>query len=262
MSRYLRDTTLKNLTLKEENIREINSEFLSIKNEINKDIREDDKKYLKISYTIRFDQKGFLLYDFNEAMNYFRSAKSIERFIFELKSNEYEQSFKVKGKGIDVRFDSLNPNNCSIIIQDDEKVWTDSIFLRLKELIDKFKNKNYLARNAWIAFAIQILGVVIGLLLSLWSALKFSDNLKITYSFGFTFLIAFLLFSNIWTYLYAGCLKMVNFFWPNISFQEKGGIHIVTKKLVETIFYTCCIALLVWIGKLLFSFAAHIFKPK
>lgn len=254
MSQFLRDVTFKNLSLNEESIKEVNKQFLNIRDEGNRGIQEESVGFLKASYIIRFDQKGFLLYDFGKVLEYFRSAKSVERLVFMLQSKEHEQSFKVKGKGIDLRFDSLNTNNCLMVVQDDGQAWTDSTFLTLLEVINKFKNNNHLARNSWIIFAVQMLGVIVGLLLSLWAALNFSEHLKFSNPAAFTFLIAFVLFSNIWTYLYTFCLKVIDFFWPNISFKEKAGIYNFLKKLVVGTFCTFWMWVLAWLLKSMFGF--------
>lgn len=260
MSQYLRDKIFKNLDLKEEAIKELNQELLRIRDKENEGIKDNNSiKFIQLSYIIRFDRKGFLLYKFDEAMEYFRSAKTVERFVFYLKSIEHSQTSRAKGKSVDISFDALNLNNCFIIVQDDDQGWVNSTFLRIEEIINKFSNINYLARNAWVNFAIQILGVILALLLSLWAAFNFSSK-NVPYSFGLVFITAFLLLSNIWTYIYSLCLRMVDFFWPNILFKERKGIYNIVKLLVSGIFVTLCIGIIGWTLKGIGCFVLSIFK--
>jgi len=42
---------------------------------------------------------------------------------------------------------------------------------------------------------------------------------------AFTFVIALLLFSNVWAILYESLLRLVNNLWPNISFKERKPTH-------------------------------------
>ena len=59
MSQFLRDTFFKNLNLEEKAIQEINSELMHVRDEVNQ--TTSGIKDLKLSYVIRFDQKGFVL---------------------------------------------------------------------------------------------------------------------------------------------------------------------------------------------------------
>jgi len=258
MSQFLRDTLLKNLTLEEKVIDEINSELVKIRDEFNQSC-SDTTKSLKLHYVIRFDQNGFVLYDFAKVKDYFRSAKSIERLVFSLISDEHNQSAKLKGKNIDLRFDAINQNNCFIIVQDDDQSWVDSILPRMVHLINKFANKNYLIRNLYVTFLVQILGVFLGILFSLWMAMRFSSNLKITNPFGFTFLIALVLFSNVWTYLYPFCLKAVDYFWPNIAFKERGEVYKICKALFFAAFSALFLGMFGWLFHKIFNFVASLF---
>ncbi|MDD5253331.1 MAG: hypothetical protein PHW44_05505 [Candidatus Omnitrophica bacterium] len=266
MSQYLRDETLKNLNLQENAIKEINKVLLKIKNQENGIVNNDinNEKYLQLSYIIRFDKKGFWLYKFDETMEYFCSAKDVERFVFVLKSSEHDTTIKNKGKCVEIHFDSRDSKNCFITVQDDDQAWVDSTFLRIQEVIGKFTNLNYLARNPWTNFAIQMSGVVLGLLFSLWVAFNFSNKLNIPApsDFGFSFLIAFLLFSNMWTYLYPTCLKIVDFLWPNILFKEKRGVYKIAKGLIGTLFVTYCMIVIGWILKSFWSFVLFLFSKR
>lgn len=242
MSQYLRDERLRNLSFSEEALTKINEEVLEIAMQINKDldIKSNDevvrKKIIIPSYIIRFDNKGFRLYDFGKIIKHFREAHRIERFIFSLESIESIRTSKMSGKSIELRLDANDSTNCFIVVQDDDSYWVDSVFCKLKECLSEYKNMNFLIQNRAVPFCIQLCGVIFGFLVSLWVATKIAPKLAIDNALAFAFVIIFLLFSNVWTWLYEGILRCFNYFWPNIQFKERGGIHWLVKAIISSAF--------------------------
>jgi len=262
MSQFLRDESLRNLTLSEEALRKINENILEIAKQVNDAFPREvndvslNKKLLMPSYIIRFDNKGFRLFDFQAAIKYFNDAHKIERFIFYLDSLESIESNKMLGKSIELKFAPNEPHNSNLVIQDDDNNWVDATFWKLKERLNKYQNKNYLIRNRWIPFFVQILGVVAGFIGSLWLAIKISPKLTIENSVAFTFIIAFLLFSNIWGFVFERIIKSINYFWPNISFQEKKGIHWLIRALIST----ALVSIFLYLLSRIFAYVGIIFK--
>jgi len=262
MSEYLRDESLRNLNMSKDALDELNNSLIKIRDEENATISNNssNQRFITATYIIRFDQKGFKLYEYNKAMEYFNSAKEVERFVFQLDSGEHHNSYKRKGKGIEIRFDSKNPNNCLFTVQDDQQVWVDSTFLTLQEVIKKYDNGNKLMRSSFVALSIQVLGVLIGVLFSLWVASKVSHRLSTPYPYGLAFIITLLIFSNIWGYLYLALLKYVDTFWPNISFKEMTGLRKFMKDFAFSLFIVCCIAILSSVSWSLYGFLKSLSK--
>ncbi len=262
MSKYLRDEFLKNLRLNETRLKKINDVLVDIVVELGQGINRDNedevnRKFLLRSYIIRFDNKGFLLHDFDTVMRYFREARKVERIIFMVETSESFLSNKQRGKSIELRFDTQEVNNCYLVVQDDTSDWTDASFLKIKELLNTYQNRNYIVRNNWTPFVVQILGVFVGFVLSLWAAVKISPFLSIDYAFVVTFVLAFLVFSNSWTFIYPWILKVLNFYWPNISLKDRKGLHWLIQALISTAFVAFFLfiinKLFIYIGKLLES---------
>jgi hypothetical protein len=256
MSRFLRDEYLKNLTISEKALEELNEEIIKLsKNEFTQLLAKHGKnntkyknKFLMPSYIIRFDGKGFTLYEFKDLKDYFNKAKKVERIIFVLDS--VDSMHAIIGKKIEIRFDSYDVNNCFISVQDDEKEWVDSSFTNLREIISKYKNYNWLARSRLAIILLQIMGVFIGFILSLWIAHILSPHFNIQHAFIFAFIAVFLIFSNLWGHIFEGLRWIVNKIWPNIAFKEK-KIHWLFQGLLVCIF--------LWIlGKLILSFLSVI----
>ena len=111
MSQFLRDEYLRNLTITEDGLRKINDDIEEIAQQGNESLKtkftgQDLTDHLLIrSYIIRFDGKGFRLFDFEKAFKYFQDAKKVERFIFVVDS--IKSIGKIQGKSIDLRLEGI-----------------------------------------------------------------------------------------------------------------------------------------------------------
>ncbi|MCX6173276.1 MAG: hypothetical protein NTZ27_00780 [Ignavibacteriales bacterium] len=259
MSKFLRDQYIRNVNVNESFVENINDTIKDIVNIHNISLPKDEES-IKIglvqSYIIRFDNKGFLLYDYETLVKYFKEAIKIERLVFIIDSFESRSSNRQFGKCIDLRLDYNDQSNSSLTVQADHKEWVDAAFSNLFETINKYSNKNYLIRNKWINFIVQIVGVFIGFVLSLWAALKISPSLSIEYSFIVTFILAFILFSNIWTYANPLILRLLNHYYPNIKFRDTKGLHWLIKAVISSTF----VALLLYLINLLYGYLGELFK--
>lgn len=262
MSQYLRDEFLKSLSVSESALIKIDDDILEIANQVNKNLdmnSTDDnvrKKILIHSYIIRFDNKGFRLFGFDRVLKHFQDAHRVERFIFILESLESIKSNRIFGKSMELWLDAREANNCKLVVQDDDMNWVDSVFCKLKERLNKYKNRNFVIQNRWVRFIVQLSGVIVGFIVSLWVSIKISPKLAIDNSLAFTFVIAFLLFSNVWTLLYEDILRCLSYFWPNISFKERGGLHWLIKAVISSAF----VGISLFIINRLFLYVSQIIK--
>lgn len=247
MSKFLRDRYIKNISLNDDRLNKLNDVFLELRSSNNANLPDTDEgrnQGVVLTYVIRFDNKGFTLTDFDKVIKYHNGAKNTERIIFILDSNQSHFSNAQLGKRIELRFDKNDPNNCILSVQDDDPEWVDSTYCKIEEELSKYRNKHFIVRNAWTPFAVQIVGVIFGFLLSLWAALRISPLLNIEYSLIVSFILAFLIFSNIWTYLNQQILKALDFFYPNISFADSKGLHWLAKSFLSALFVAAALFLL------------------
>jgi len=228
MSKFLKDIFLKNLTISEKSLGELNADLTHVVSVENKRLKEQykniqDPLYIRnqlfISYTIRFDGRGFRLYGFDEVMNYFREAKNVERFFFNAFSADSINA--ISGKNIHIGFDTKNVDTCYMCVQDDDKDWTDSAFAKIEDRLKKYKNWNYLIRHKWTVTFIQTLGAFGIFLISFWLANKIFPFINVNNAFLFSFIATFLLLANLWTPIYGTILRMVDRIWANITFRER-----------------------------------------
>ncbi len=265
MSKFLRDESLTNLTITEAALSKLNELLGEIAYVVNKPLKKDDpaslKTYLLQSYLIRFDGKGFRLDSFEDALKYFQDANKIDRFMLFLQSVESATSNLVNGKSLQIGFDATDQKSCVLIVQDDDKEWVENSFSKVKERLGRYKNPHWVVRNRLVITSLQLLGVALGVFLSLWIAIKMSPKLAIENAFAFTFVAALLIYSNIWTVLHEVSLRLLDKLWPNISFKEPKPVHWLAQAILGTMavgfFITVFSKLFIYFGQFLNS----IMKP-
>lgn len=236
MSKYLRDQIIKNLTLHREALERINSDLVEIRDaEIRRNPASNENldPAMLTSYLIRFDDKGFLVSEFDEFLRYFDDAKDVERVILSVHSFLNRRTNRQSGKRVELGFDLRNPNNNYILAEDDDKEWTDATFSKIRDRISRLGNRNWLFRNEWSVAVVQLLGVAIGFLGSLWLATKIRPFLNVENALLFGFIAVFLVFSNLWTVLFKWIIDFGDKVWPNIRFRRPGEIHWLLRSLLE-----------------------------
>ncbi len=265
MSQFLRDETFKNLTIEETALQRFNEEIMTVTEKYNTplksqfpDTKDQLMKALICTYTIRFDGKGFIFYDFKEVMKCFTDARNVEWVIFSVEP--FENKNKPIGKKIELKFQSAGDGNCYLCVQDDDSDWVDCVFTRLKERLARHKNKNWIFRNEWTATSIQILGVLAGFFFSLLCALKIAPYLKIDNAQLFCFIAVFLIFSNLWTLIIRWIGWAINKWWPNISFKKPRLMHWLLQGIIATVIAGASIFVVGKLNGLLSRMLTHILK--
>ncbi|EKO3960254.1 hypothetical protein F2K62_001477 [Vibrio fluvialis] len=225
MGTFLRDQHIKNVSVNEELLQQIN-DFLNDRESSTNEVLEEkgavQEDFLLLNYIIRFDNRGYKLTNFSDVKKYYSQALKVERIVYTLDSNRAVFSNKQQGTSIELRFDSNDPNNTYLQISSDDGDLVDSVFCGLLEVIKKYQNHNGKIRNAWTQLLIQILGVGFGFVASLLITLKVYPFVKIENAFVITFLFTFLIFSNAWGYINQQLLNLVNRLFPNIRFIRDG----------------------------------------
>ncbi len=225
MAKYLRDEHLKDLTITEQTLDQINDFLIEREISTNEKLESEgaeDTELLLLNYIIRFDNRGFKPNEYSELKKYYAQANKVERIIFTLDSTVSVNSNRLHGTHYEVRIDSQDPNNTSIQVSSDDGDAVDSVFCGLLEIINKAKNRNNFVRNTWSQLIVQIFGVVTGFVLSLIAGIQAAPHIKIENSFVITFLFAFLIFSNAWGFINQQILRLLEFSFPNVKFTRAG----------------------------------------
>jgi len=215
MGDYLRDTKISFLTIGEKELTEVDGDLKEILIRANEASPNDQSS---LNYVLRYDGMGMIRRDFEEIKRSFNRARKVERIVFQLSSPRNNLN---KGENIQINLDANNPDNCFLLVADDDEAWVDSNFGRLEKRLNGYKNGNWLAHSTLVELLIQLLGVFFGFSLCLIGANLLAPILSIKYSFFVLFGGFFLVFSNLWTYMLMLIRKTRNHFWSLISFKRK-----------------------------------------
>jgi hypothetical protein len=247
MSSYLRDKHYQNITITKEGMSKINSELESIRDRVNITANINPENKLNIYYIIRFDDKGFKITNFGDVTKHFDEAGHFNRIFYILECDKNKLSNREHGKSIEISFVTDGSSTSKIIVQDDDKSWVNESFLSLDEQIKKYKNFNNIVSNLYVGMLIQFIGVFTGFSISLRTADILSSKINIENSLVFTFIFVFLLFSNLWMYLYPFIVTSIATIFPSISFK-KNEPHWLLKGCLQ---YLVNLSLIFFLGYLL-----------
>lgn len=217
MAFFLRDQQIKNIFLDADALKEINSVFAERYRQLLDDLKSSGKSVF-FTYIIRFDNKGYRVFSIDELLMYFNQARDVARIIYTVESADSLSSSRITGAFLELCLDTKEPARCVLQSTSDTKDWAEASFAAVHEVINKCKTRNGVARSPWANLAVQLFGVVIGFIISLWLAFKVSPNIKVENSFALSFFFIFVIFSNVWTYLNQTLLGLIAKLFPNIEF--------------------------------------------
>ncbi len=236
MAHFLRDQQISNVSLTEDSLVQIGSAFKDRAAMLNANVPDDDggDKKAFLTYIIRFDNKGYRVFSIEDLLMYFHQAKSVERVLFTVETGESLRSSRQIGTLMELRLDEKDPNTSSLTVTSDDKDWVDASFAAVQDTLAKCHSRNGWVRTAWTVFIVQLVGVTLGFILSLWAAAKIAPKLSIENSLIFSFLFVLLVFSNTWTYLNQLILRAMNSAFPNIKFvrRDKDRLHWLLQAVV------------------------------
>lgn len=248
MARYLRDQYVQNISVDTDAISQISKvfaeRFAQLQSEPN--INPPQGKGTFFTYIIRFDNKGYRVFSLDELMMYFNQGRHVERVIFTVESGDSVSSNRSVGAYLELCLDVRDPSRCMLVASSDNKDWAEASFAAVHEVLAKYKTNNGIARGQWANLGIQMLGVIIGFIISLWLSFKIAPNIKLENSFVISFLFILLVFSNIWGYLNHTILLLIAKLFPNIEFirPTKARLHWILQAVVGSAAFAIVIYLL------------------
>lgn len=233
MAFYLRDQHVQNLCIDAEALTQINNVFTERYQQLLTELAASSKSAF-FTYIIRFDNKGYRVFSLAELLMYFNQARKVERVIFTIESADAIGSNRTTGAYLELGLDALEPTRCVLQSSSDVKDWAEASFAAVHDVLAKCKTKNGLARTPWTGLAVQLLGVAVSFIVSLWLAFKVAPNIKVENAFFVSFLFILLVFSNIWGYLNQVLLGLICMLFPNIEFvrPSKAQLHWLLQAIV------------------------------
>ena len=251
MAFFLRDQHVQNVSTDSEALSQINSVFAERFRQLQAELVPQGKKAF-FTYIIRFDNKGYRVFTLDELMRYFNQAHEVERVIFTIESDDAISSNRSIGAFLELCLDTREQTRSVLISSSDNKDWAEASFAAIHEVLEKYRTKYGLVRSPWTSLGVQIFGLVVGFIVSLWLAFKIAPNLRIENSFVIAFLFTLLVFSNIWGYLNQALLEFIAKVFPNIEFVRpaKARLH----WLLQAIVGSAVFAIVVYLLGMAFSF--------
>ena len=201
MAQYLRDAEVSNLTIDSEAISQLFEEFERCQASMPENVQtqEDGSPSAWIWCIIRFDEKGYRVFNRDQLVSYFEKASKVERVIFALESVASIQSNRQGGSYMECRLECVDSANLRyVVVSSENEDWVNASFTVVQESLRKCRNRNSLLRNPFVGLLIQLFGVIIGVVVSLWAATGMAPYLTIENAFLISFLIVLIIFSNLW----------------------------------------------------------------
>jgi hypothetical protein len=261
MAHFLRDEQVKNITIDTATLRQLAQSFAAKITSMPEYLppMAEGAPEVFLTFTIRFDGKGYRLFDIENLISHFEQAARVERIIFELQSGTSLRSNRVIGSYADLRLDSDDRAVCFLTVSSDSEGWMQSTFAAVIDVLGVKKNKTGYVRNAWVELIIQLVGVLLGFLFSVWAAIKVAPKLRIENSFLITFILALLVYSNFWAYINQRLRGFVFGAFPIIRFDrsDKDRLHWLYQAIVGGI----VVAAALWLLNLAFTYVGNILGP-
>lgn len=262
MARYLRDQHIKNISVDVDAISHISAVFEERYSQLQAELSETSPQGNNafFTYIIRFDNKGYRVFSLDELKLYFNQARHVERIIFTVESGDAISSNRNTGAYVELCLDTQEPARCVLASSSDNKDWVEASFAAVHEALAKYKTRNGLARTQWTGLGVQVLGVAIGFIISLWLSFKIAPYLKIDNPFIIAFLFILLLFSNIWGYLNQIILNAIARLFPNIEFirPTKSRLNWMLQTIVGSAAFGLVLYLLNSASSFLLSFLSNL----
>lgn len=223
MPNFLRDAVVGNLVVTDEALQQLNAVLAERVNAHNTEGTDADRR-LSLIYTVRFDGRGYRSFSAEEAWGYYVHASKVERVVVQAESLVGIQSNRVVGAHIEIRLDQDRTGTSHISVGGDSKDWVEATFGALEAWIARQRNlPTVLLRTQWTALAIQLLGILVGIVLCLWLATISGTYLRgVEYPRAIAFAFWFLVYGNLWGYLQQRALIGIGVLFPNVRFSRKG----------------------------------------
>ena len=236
MAQFLRDKRISNVTLEERGLNEI-FDIFDKRIEALPTLPNDQKEAYLAYAIIRIDGKGYQVYSRHELLRYFYNAKSVERIIVNLQSPVAQSSNNNAGSYIYLRFDTFDPNQCYLQVSSHDPDWVEASFSMLDESLQKQEKRYGWSRSQWFDCLLQIFGVILAFAFSSWAAFAIANNLPMENAFIIIFLMALIVFSNVWGYIKNLVQNFINRSFPNIGFYrpDKDRHRWISQAVIGTI---------------------------
>lgn len=170
---------------------------------------------------IRFDNCGFRVWSIDELLGHYHSADRVERLAFVVESSQAVATQRGSGSYAELRLDVHEGNISHLVVASDDLVWVNNTFNAIFVALQRAKNHNRVARWPIVGQALQIVGLVLGFLVSLWAAGRMAPSLAIENAFIYCFIFAFVFTSILWSAITNLLNTWLRQLFPQVRFVTK-----------------------------------------
>jgi hypothetical protein len=233
MAFYLIDRFVTNVSLDIDRLKILRDVFFERKAQLVTHFNNKEDEVF-VTFTIRFDEKGYKTFSFSEFESYYEQAINIERIIFSLETTASLKTNKSTGEYIDLCLDVKENSRCILVSSSENKDWCENSFNTINNILLKYKTKYSFLRTDFTPLVIQLSGVIIGYLLCISLAYKTYTKFHTENSFILIFFFIFLILSNLWTYLNKYILNFFDKVIPNIEVyrENKNKVHWLLQTII------------------------------
>lgn len=176
---------------------------------------------VKLSYLIRFDEKGYRVSSKTQLLRLFDDAAEVERVILELLSDDAATTNRITGSYMDLRLDTNETAVGFLTVSSDDEGWMRACFAAVEDVLSRCDSRtSYWARHPIVDLALQLTAVFVGFIASLWGASKISPYLTIENAFLISFLLVLLVFSNLWVPIANKARQLLRSTFPKVRFDR------------------------------------------
>lgn len=216
MEQHLRDIELNNIEININTLEAIDNYIKIQKTKLN----QPDPIY--VIYTIRYDQKGFRVFDLSSVVEHFNKANNVDHIFILLETGTSLDTNRFLGSFIDIKLISSPTGNSILTVKSEDNDWVNNTFLNLQEIL--FSNKTNLIkrllRTRFTKPLLQIASLFIFFILSLKLTQATSSELSMQKYFIIIFIFWLLIFSNLWSYTKLFFSQLTLKYLPNITFYR------------------------------------------
>ena len=260
MPNFVRDVAVKNIVVNDEALQELHRALLQ-RVALHNQCTQDPDLQLTPIYIVRFDNRGYRTFSENEAWEYYTSAHAVERVVLQAESAIGIKTNHLLGAQIEIRLDTEANASSHILVGGDSKDWVETTFTMLEGVLTRRKNTaTVMVRTQWMVLALQLIGVLAGLLLCLWLATLSAPYLhNVEYPRALSFAFWLLVYSNLWGYIQMRTLTGIRTLFPNVRFTRKSEAwrQILARKILEIV----GLAVFLWALALLTRWASSVIAP-
>lgn len=216
---YLRDRTYVGVTVDERLIRELFALISAQAAVAPQALVTPPNAAEGIEYVvIRFDNCGFRVWSVQELLDHYHSADRVERLAFVVESKEAVATQRVRGSYAELRLDAQEGNISHLVVASDDLLWVNNTYNAIFVALQRARNRNPIVRWPIVGHVLQLAGLVLGFLVSLWAAGRMAPSLAIENAFIYCFIFAFVFTSILWSAISSLMMSWLRQIFPQVRF--------------------------------------------